>query len=57
MLQDTFISSYGVYLTHFLEISTFRGDDKWAGAWMLFFFGWFIGRRNECINNKTARPY
>ncbi|MEJ7395971.1 BCCT family transporter, partial [Staphylococcus epidermidis] len=22
---DTFISSYGVYLTHFLEISTFRG--------------------------------
>ena len=25
---DTFISSYGVYLTHFLEISTFRGDDK-----------------------------
>ena len=40
---DTFISSYGVYLTHFLEISTFRGDDKWAGAWMLFFFGWFIG--------------
>ncbi|NQD99105.1 BCCT family transporter, partial [Staphylococcus xylosus] len=40
---DTFISSYGVYITHFLEISTFRGNDKWAGTWMLFFFGWFIG--------------
>ncbi|PNZ60361.1 BCCT transporter [Staphylococcus casei] len=40
---DTFLNSYGVYLTHFLEISTFRGDDKWAGSWMLFFFGWFIG--------------
>ncbi|KIR12761.1 BCCT transporter [Staphylococcus gallinarum] len=40
---DTLISSYGVYLTKFLEISTFRGDNKWAGSWMLFFFGWFIG--------------
>ncbi|WP_342610582.1 BCCT family transporter [Staphylococcus hsinchuensis] len=42
-IVDTFISSYGVYLTKFLEIGTFRGDDKWAGTWMLFFFGWFIG--------------
>src|SRR5699024_1574646 len=40
---DTFISSYGSYITNFLEISTFRGDNEWAGAWMLFFFGWFIG--------------
>ncbi len=40
---DTFISSYGTYITNFLEISTFRGDNQWAGAWMLFFFGWFIG--------------
>lgn len=40
---DTFISSYGIYITQFIDISTFRGDDKWAGSWMLFFFGWFIG--------------
>lgn len=40
---DTFISSYGTYISDFVKIGTFRGDDEWAGAWMLFFFGWFIG--------------
>lgn len=40
---DTFISSYGTYITEFVNISTFRGDNEWSGAWMLFFFGWFIG--------------
>lgn len=38
-----FISSYGTYITDFVSISTFRGDDVWLGSWMLFFFGWFIG--------------
>lgn len=42
-ILQTFMSSYGTYITHFISISTFRGDNKWAGAWMLFFFGWFIG--------------
>jgi glycine betaine transporter len=42
-ILDTFISSYGTYITNFIGVSTFRGDDKWAGSWMLFFFGWFIG--------------
>ncbi|MGJ9384359.1 BCCT family transporter [Salipaludibacillus sp. CF4.18] len=42
-LIDTFISSYGTYLTEFINISTFRGDNDWSGYWMLFFFGWFIG--------------
>lgn len=40
---STFISSYGTYMTDFVNISTFRGDDVWLGSWMLFFFGWFIG--------------
>ncbi|QQK78952.1 BCCT family transporter [Salicibibacter cibi] len=40
---DTFISSYGTYITEFLNIHTFRGDEEWLGLWMLFFFGWFIG--------------
>src|SRR5690625_7984235 len=39
----SFISSYGTYITDFVSISTFRGDDVWLGNWMLFFFGWFIG--------------
>ncbi len=40
---NTFISSYGTYITDFINISTFRGDNAWLGSWMLFFFGWFIG--------------
>src|SRR5699024_8510348 len=40
---NTFVSSYGTYITDFVNISTFRGDDVWLGSWMLFFFGWFIG--------------
>ncbi|HET7577766.1 MAG TPA: BCCT family transporter [Bacillales bacterium] len=42
-LVDTFISSYGTYISEFINISTFRGDNEWLGLWMLFFFGWFIG--------------
>ncbi len=40
---QTFLSSYGTYITDFVNISTFRGDNTWLGSWMLFFFGWFIG--------------
>src|SRR5699024_7840842 len=42
-IVSTFLSSYGAYITDFVNISTFRGDDAWLGSWMLFFFGWFIG--------------
>ena len=38
-----FIASYSTYITDFVSISTFRGDNAWLGSWMLFFFGWFIG--------------
>lgn len=42
-IVDQFIASYGTYIDNFINISTFRGDNEWLGAWMLFFFGWFIG--------------
>ncbi|AIC96044.1 BCCT family transporter [Shouchella lehensis] len=42
-LIDSYLSATGTYLSHFIEMSTFRGDNEWSGAWMLFFFGWFIG--------------
>ena len=42
-ILSKFFSSYGTYITDFVNISTFRGDDAWLGSWMLFFFGWFIG--------------
>lgn len=40
---DSFVSSLGFYLSEFIHISTYRGDQEWLGWWMLFFFGWFIG--------------
>lgn len=42
-ILNSFVSSYGTYVTDFINISTFRGDNAWLGSWMLFFFGWFIG--------------
>ncbi len=42
-IVDQFIASYGTFADNFLNMSTFRGDNEWLGAWMLFFFGWFIG--------------
>ncbi|RSL28725.1 BCCT family transporter, partial [Salibacterium salarium] len=40
---NSFVSSYGTYLTEFMNIHTHRQDQGWLGFWMLFFFGWFIG--------------
>ncbi|WP_252504390.1 BCCT family transporter [Sporosarcina sp. Marseille-Q4943] len=40
---NSFMSSFGTYISEFMNISTFRGDEEWLGYWMLFFFGWFIG--------------
>ncbi|SFM29392.1 BCCT family transporter [Salibacterium qingdaonense] len=40
---NSFVSSYGTYLTEFMNIHTHRQDQEWLGFWMLFFFGWFIG--------------
>lgn len=42
-IVDQFIASYGTFADNFINMSTFRGDNDWLGAWMLFFFGWFIG--------------
>jgi choline-glycine betaine transporter len=40
---DSFISSFGFYVSEFVNISSFRQDEAWLSWWMLFFFGWFIG--------------
>ncbi|PID25197.1 BCCT family transporter [Sporosarcina sp. P7] len=40
---NSFMSSYGTYISEFINISTFRSDEAWLGGWLLFFFGWFIG--------------
>ncbi|WP_059105509.1 BCCT family transporter [Shouchella shacheensis] len=40
---DSFVSSFGYQVNHYLTLNTYRGDNAWLGAWMLFFFAWFIG--------------
>ncbi|WP_181349699.1 BCCT family transporter [Thalassobacillus sp. CUG 92003] len=40
---DSFISSFGFYVDHFVEMSSFRQDTSWLGSWTVFFWGWFIG--------------
>jgi glycine betaine transporter len=40
---NSFVSSFGTYMSEFITISTYREDETWLGYWMLFFFGWFIG--------------
>ena len=40
---NSFVSSFGTYISEFIPVSTYRGDQEWLGYWMLFFFGWFIG--------------
>lgn len=40
---NSFVSSFGTYISEFIPVSTYRGDQEWLGQWMLFFFGWFIG--------------
>lgn len=42
-ILDSFISSFGFYVSNFIEISTYRGDKGWLGGWTVFFWGWFIG--------------
>ncbi|MBZ5753395.1 BCCT family transporter [Metabacillus rhizolycopersici] len=40
---NSFISSFGTYMSEFANVSTYRADQEWLSYWMLFFFGWFIG--------------
>ena len=42
-IVDSFISSFGFYVDHFIQVSTFRSDKSWLGSWTVFFWGWFIG--------------
>ena len=43
-----FLDGMGVYLTHFFDLSLYRGesgwfgDPGWLGWWTVFFWGWFL---------------
>jgi len=40
---DSFIGSFGVYMSDFFANSLYRGDPEWLSYWTIFFWGWFIG--------------
>jgi choline-glycine betaine transporter len=40
---DGFVQGFGVYVSEFIPMATFRGDHGWLGWWTVFFFGWFLG--------------
>lgn len=40
---DSFIGSFGVYISDFFTNSLYRGDTEWLSFWTIFFWGWFIG--------------
>ena len=40
---DSFIQSFGLHLSGFVEMATYRGDLSWLSGWTVFFWGWFLG--------------
>lgn len=40
---NSFFEAFGVYVSEFISLNTFRRDQAWMGAWTVFFFAWFIG--------------
>jgi len=42
-ILDMFVAGQGSYLQNFFEMSLYRGDGEWLGAWTIFFWGWFLG--------------
>ncbi len=40
---DSYIQGFGLYVTEFLSMATYRGETGWLGWWTIFFWGWFLG--------------
>ena len=46
---SSFFDGMGIYLSHFFELTMYRGDaglfgsPGWLGWWTVFFWGWFMG--------------
>lgn len=38
-----FVGGFGLYITHFIPLSLYQGDQEWVAGWTVFFFGWFLG--------------
>ncbi|MGY4690588.1 BCCT family transporter [Salibacterium sp. K-3] len=42
-IVDQYLVSMGTYVTEFISMGTYRGNNDWLGLWTVFFWGWFIG--------------
>jgi glycine betaine transporter len=40
---DSYVQGFGLYITKFIPMATFRADTAWLGWWTIFFWGWFLG--------------
>ncbi|WP_319782332.1 BCCT family transporter [Oceanisphaera sp. IT1-181] len=40
---DAYIGAFGVYISDFFPMATFRADPAWLDWWTVFFWGWFLG--------------
>ncbi|MBR9827310.1 MAG: BCCT family transporter [Oceanospirillales bacterium] len=40
---DGFMQGFGIYLSEFIPMATFRADTAWLDWWTVFFWGWFLG--------------
>ncbi|WP_062265197.1 BCCT family transporter [Endozoicomonas arenosclerae] len=38
-----YFHSFGVYLSKFIPMATYRGSPEWLDWWTVFFWGWFLG--------------
>jgi choline/carnitine/betaine transport len=40
---DSYLHSFGLYLSNFIPMATYRANTAWLDWWTVFFWGWFLG--------------
>jgi len=40
---DSYLHSFGIYMSEFIPMATFRASTGWLDWWTVFFWGWFLG--------------
>jgi len=40
---DSYLHSFGIYISEFIPMATFRASTGWLDWWTVFFWGWFLG--------------
>lgn len=39
---DSYSAGFGIYISEFVAMATFRTDLVWLDNWTVFFWGWFV---------------